>query len=82
MERKMSWKPEFVMDFYGQWTDNGLRFGSQREAELWATYLKERYPAVREIRVVECYEGLEPTRHRLVMGQVVDLPEETIPIFH
>ena len=73
----MSWKPEFVIDFDGRWTDNGLRFASQSEAELWATYLKERYPVVREIRVVECAERV---RHRLVMGQVVDLPEETFSV--
>jgi hypothetical protein len=78
----MSWKPEFTLDFDERWRDNGLRFGSKSEAELWASYLKERYQAVRQVRVVELYEGIEPTRHRLVMGQVVDLPEETIPIFH
>lgn len=49
----MSYKVEVQADSSGEWTGNGLRFATEREANAYGHDLAYRWTAVREFRVVE-----------------------------
>jgi hypothetical protein len=44
---------EVIADTSEQWTGNGIRFGTQEEAEAYAKDLWSRWTAVRSWRIVE-----------------------------
>ncbi|HUW57384.1 MAG TPA: hypothetical protein VMZ92_12175 [Planctomycetota bacterium] len=49
----MSYSPEVIADDSGKFCGNGLRFATQKEAEVWVRDLSMRWLSVRETRVVE-----------------------------
>lgn len=49
----MSWLGQVIADASGQWTENALRFQSEREATEYVRDLSVRWTAVRSFRVKE-----------------------------
>jgi hypothetical protein len=52
-----SWKAEVIADSGGQWTSNGLRFPTPRDASDYVEDLYLRWTSVREKRIVQCDEA-------------------------
>lgn len=69
----MSWKPEVIADSSGQWTPNGLRFGTKAEAEANVAALAARWTLVTDTRVVECDD---PVNYKWVDGRLVAFDED------
>ena len=56
----MSFKPEVQIDATGKWYGNALRFATRSEAEAQVADLMMRWTAVRDTRVVECDDPVNP----------------------
>jgi hypothetical protein len=48
-----NWKVEVIADNSGEWRSNGMLFGYELEARVYAIDLARRRTSVREYRVVE-----------------------------
>ena len=53
-----SWKPEVMTNSSGVWSDNALRFATQKEAEDSARDLFGRWTLVTEWRAVESTDSV------------------------
>jgi hypothetical protein len=56
----MSYKVEVLAGATENWNANSLRFETQEQAESYAQELTQRWPDVREYRVVESEDPVSP----------------------
>jgi hypothetical protein len=53
-----TWAAEVIADSSGRWSGNGLRFGTQLQAEAYARDLYSRWTLVTEFRATPTYDPL------------------------
>jgi len=63
----MSYAAEVVADASGEWTGNAMRFATKTEASLYGSDLRDRWFAVRDVRVVH---SDDPVNYAIVDGKL------------
>lgn len=76
----MSYAPEVIADSSGKWVGNGLRFATEKEAQVYVDDLAQRWPLVRDTRVVPSeepvsYAMVELSPHVWQLRAIEDVPK-------